>query len=126
MASFGGNTDFPSISTRFHLDWSFASSDTTSDTSAFGSSPNIAFDDITLNTGDVISKFAGPILQQVDAALGPIKPVLDVLETPLPVISQLAGTILTCSTWRSFSDMSPETQSSSTPRSICHRWRRRP
>ena len=91
MASFGGNADFPSISTVFHLDWSAENADPTMPQTAFGSAAHIAFNHVTMNAGDVISHFAGPILDQINSTLKPIKPVLDVLETPLPVISDLSG-----------------------------------
>jgi len=78
----GFGADFPSISTEFHLNWNFGNGN---------SSPAVAFDDVELNAGSFIRNLVGPVIDTVNSALAPIKPILDVLETPLPVISQLAG-----------------------------------
>src|SRR5262249_6419268 len=45
-----------------------------------------------MDLGKFLSKFAGPILSQVRSALEPVKPIIDLLTAPIPVISDLAGT----------------------------------
>ena len=67
----------PQISTEFSLDWNFLEE---------GSTPNIQFNDVSLDLGTFFSEFAAPILESVQKVIGPIHPVLDRLTTPLPVI----------------------------------------
>src|SRR5262249_36761635 len=53
--------------------------------------PSVKFNDVTLNMGTFVSQFIGPIFKKVSDIGKPIKPVLDVLTQPIPVISQLMG-----------------------------------
>src|SRR5207247_3300418 len=47
--------------------------------------------DIRLDAGAFISKFVKPILDNVKSVTGPLQPLVDLLTTPLPIISDLAG-----------------------------------
>ena len=87
IASFGGNVMFPSLRADFHLDWSFSTA-----TGLSGSRPNVAFNNIRLDLGKFLSDFLNPIVSQVQKIVAPIKPVLDILTAPLPVLSDLAPT----------------------------------
>src|SRR5205085_9406200 len=73
------------ISTDFHMDWSFGSGNLS------GSQPNLAFNNVQLHLGTFISGFVAPILRKVKEYLDPVKPIVDALQTRLPVISDLAG-----------------------------------
>ena len=90
-ASFGGSADFPNINADFNLDWNFLNSSTSA--SAFGgnSSPVLALNNVTIDAGQAISKFLGPILTTIDDILQPIEPILDFLNAPLPVVTDLLG-----------------------------------
>ena len=67
----------PQITTGLRLDWDFLEA---------GSSPDLQFNDVNLDLGTFFSNFAGPILQSVQQVTEPIRPIIDKLTTPLPVI----------------------------------------
>lgn len=48
------------------------------------------FDDIALDLGTFIDDFLGPILKEVQNFTKPLQPVIDLVSTPIPGISQLA------------------------------------
>ena len=91
VASFGGSANFPSIAADFQLDWNFNSADTGAPAASFGDQPQIRFENVQLDVGSFFSRFATPILGKVQTVLKPIQPVIDILTTPLPVISDLLG-----------------------------------
>src|SRR5205085_1971205 len=82
-ASFG-SANFPSISSDFVLTWQF---DPTKDNKP----PQVAFKNVTLDLGTFITNFAKPIINEVDKFIKPLRPVVDFLTAPIPVISQLSG-----------------------------------
>jgi len=77
----------PSLEVDFNLGWNF----TPDDTDLRGGVPNVAFNDVRLNLGSFFSSFAGPVLGQVQEVLGPLQPVIDALNTRVPVLSDLLG-----------------------------------
>src|SRR5205807_10360019 len=85
VASINMDDTFPSMSADLLIHWGF---NTTNGLS--GDAPTVEIKDLTLNLGEFISKVAGPILTQIDKYLGPVKPLLDMLNTDIPVISQLS------------------------------------
>jgi len=86
-STYMANTDFPTLTADFILDWTFESG------SGLGSLtvPEVSFENIHLNVGSFLTGFVRDIIDPIQAILGPIEPVIDVLTTPLPVISDLAG-----------------------------------
>jgi 6-phosphogluconolactonase (cycloisomerase 2 family) len=85
-----GNDMFPSFSTDFHLDWTF-----TPQTGFKGNVPNVIFGDVSMNLGTFITNFLQPVLTQIHDALQPIAPIVTLLETPIPGISDLLGSPVT-------------------------------
>jgi len=90
--SFGQDANFPSIHSDFHLGWNFANSNLANTAQPLGNTPEIEFNNVQLDLGSLLSKFAKPIVDQIQTVLKPIKPLLDILTTPLPVLSDLAPT----------------------------------
>ena len=84
LGSFGGATQLPSVRTNLAVDWEFA-------LGSAAQTPVVTFTDVQLNLGEFLSDFAGGALDQVQAVLGPIQPVIAALTDPLPVMSELAG-----------------------------------
>src|SRR5207248_852036 len=85
-------TNFPDIQADFHLDWAFdPNAANAADRGLAGGVPHIVFHDIRLNLGTFLSKFITPFVTAIDNVLQPIKPIVDFLEKPLPVISQFEG-----------------------------------
>ncbi|MAE66420.1 MAG: hypothetical protein CMJ18_19295, partial [Phycisphaeraceae bacterium] len=87
LASLGGDANFPSIAGEIHLFWGF------DDVSDFGGAePEIEFRDIRLNMGEFFTDLFGSTLETINDIIAPVRPVLDILPSPIPVISDLAGT----------------------------------
>ncbi|MCA9092287.1 MAG: peptidoglycan-binding protein, partial [Planctomycetaceae bacterium] len=84
VAGFGANANFPSVDADFNLDWTF-------DTAHGATTPTIAFNNVRIDVGQAIQGFVSPIIDKVNQALDPVRPLLEVLATPLPVISQFNG-----------------------------------
>ncbi len=88
LADFGPGSAFPKIRTDFALDWDYSLGSGTA-------SPTVTFENVELNLGDFFREFAGEALAQVQETLDPLRPVLDTLQGPVPVISELMGGDLT-------------------------------
>jgi Ca2+-binding RTX toxin-like protein/outer membrane protein OmpA-like peptidoglycan-associated protein len=98
--------NFPSVVADFAFDWSLGTVDdpdtvadefagvelSALDGSFLKNGLNfIGFDDIGLDLGKYFSDVIGPIVEKVQEVTEPIKPFLDFLTEPIPVISDLAG-----------------------------------
>ncbi|MEL6109586.1 MAG: hypothetical protein AAFU85_26550, partial [Planctomycetota bacterium] len=94
-ASFGGSASLPRVRSDFSLDWDFRKSFGAlapgEDEDQSISAPIIRFDTIQLNIGEFVSGFVGDSLTKISEVIEPFRPVLEVLQTPVPVISELAG-----------------------------------
>ncbi|MGB2819354.1 MAG: hypothetical protein WBF17_00130, partial [Phycisphaerae bacterium] len=87
LASLGGDTNFPSVSANFHMYWGFG------DTTEFDLvAPAIEFTDIHLNIGEFFSGLFGETLSVLNDIIDPVRPIIDALTAPIPLISDLAGT----------------------------------
>ena len=86
-----GHTALPTITADILLDWQFQPSDE----SIGATEPRIEFDNVQLDLGDFLSRFTGPVLNQIQDVLKPVQPVVDVLSTRLPVLSDLSGSDVT-------------------------------
>ena len=75
----------PGISADFKLDWGWDNDDATD-----SGGLEVAFNDVTIDAGDFLGKALKPYLQQVLDALKPMDPILDIIFTPIPVISDLS------------------------------------
>ena len=86
--SFGGSAAFPRVLANFHLDWSW-------DLKEGQKGPNINVDEIYLDLGSYISDFLGPVLGKLREFTAPADPILEMVTTPLPIISDLLGEPIT-------------------------------
>ncbi|WP_406700164.1 SdrD B-like domain-containing protein [Singulisphaera sp. Ch08] len=93
ITSFGGSAQFPRMRTTLDVDWGFNNASTRTDTAQFGGAPDVRFSAIQLSLGSFFSDFLAPVVTNIKRALDPIQPILQVLTSPLPVISDLAGTV---------------------------------
>ncbi|MFM7150538.1 MAG: hypothetical protein ACKO23_11900, partial [Gemmataceae bacterium] len=87
-AGFGGE-NFPSVRSGLHLDWSFIDADTKTGVKDFGSAPQISFSGVKFDPGEAVRRFLNPILNKINQVLGPIRPIIKTLTSPLPVFSDL-------------------------------------
>lgn len=82
--SFGGDTAFPRLLAEFDLSWKF-------EVGKPVETPSIAINNIQLDVGTFISNLIGPILTEIKKVTGPLQPVVDFLNAPIPILSDLAG-----------------------------------
>ena len=75
----------PSLATEFYLNWSMD----TLDMSTASNPPQIGFNNVRVDMGEFMTRFASPILERVRSVTDILKPVVDVLQTPTPVISDI-------------------------------------
>ncbi|HLO19184.1 MAG TPA: calcium-binding protein, partial [Sphingomicrobium sp.] len=76
-------SDFPTLAADFNLDWNLGQI-------TGGEGPTVAFNDVTLRPGKFFDVFLGPILNVVHEIFDPIKPVIDFLTDPIPIISDVS------------------------------------
>ncbi len=89
-----GSAVFPSLGADFHLDWNFLNADTQSGQLDFGGTPYIGFDNVKLHMGSFITRFVGPIVNQINDIIEPIRPIIQVLQKRLPGLSDLPSAII--------------------------------
>jgi hypothetical protein len=85
--SYQGDANFPRLFTDFHLGWAFSPTDP----GLAGGTPQVAFNDVRLDLGSFVTQFAGPLLAKVKQVLEPVRPIVQLLTDPLPVISEFEG-----------------------------------
>ncbi|WP_428938046.1 hypothetical protein [Fontivita pretiosa] len=84
--SFGNDARFPSLLSDFRLNWVF-DNDTTD--AVFGGAPRVAFENIRLRLGSFFSNFASPVLGEVKRVLAPLQPLVDLLDTNVPMLAKV-------------------------------------
>src|SRR6185436_19525678 len=91
VVSFQGNPVFPSLSADFHMGWGFSAStvDPGNALAGFGNNPVVEFNNAKLNLGSWFSDFVSPVAAKVREVLKPVKPVLDVFKTRMPLLSDI-------------------------------------
>ncbi|MCA9197940.1 MAG: FG-GAP repeat protein, partial [Planctomycetales bacterium] len=87
-ASIDGNAALPQLKTGFNLDWTVSNFG-----DLLGNAPQIEFANVQMNLGSFLSDFLRPIVENINNTLDPVRPVLDVLTDPIPVISDLGGPV---------------------------------
>jgi len=87
IAALPGDTVTPRVLAQLNIDWGFDLADPEAE--LFGNAPEVAINDVRLDLGSFFSSFVAPIVEDVQEVLRPIEPVLDVLETEIPLLAQL-------------------------------------
>ncbi len=77
---------FPTLTADFNLTWNFLN-----DAALTGTLQNVSFDNVRLNFGEFLSNFLGPVVDNITGIFDPLKPIIDAVTEPLPVISDVAG-----------------------------------
>ncbi|MCB1064158.1 MAG: LEPR-XLL domain-containing protein, partial [Verrucomicrobiae bacterium] len=75
----------PSLVTDIYLEWNFSPGD-----GGLGSF-DVQFNNVGIDLGRFVSDFIGPIFSRVQQVLEPIRPVIDLLTTRIPVLSDIDG-----------------------------------
>ncbi len=74
-----GNDGLPSLAGRIDGHWSPTGT----------RAPTLSLDQLYIDPGNAIDKLAGPVINQLNDLVEPIVPVFDLLQAPLPVVSDL-------------------------------------
>ncbi len=81
-----GDGTLPTLLATLDVTW-----DATLSASGFSSSGlAVAFEDVQLDLGSFLEDFLGPIIAEVQKYTKPLQPIIDIVSTPIPGISQLA------------------------------------
>ncbi|MGW2219595.1 hypothetical protein ACWCSD_31795, partial [Nonomuraea sp. NPDC001684] len=80
-----GSAMFPGLFGDFDLDW-----DLTKGGSPDPANLNIAFNNVNLEAGDFFRSVLGPVVTQVKKITDPVRPVIDQLYAPIPVLSDMS------------------------------------
>jgi hypothetical protein len=88
-----GSVSFPSIATDFAMHWGFSSADPDAGATAFGDAPTVKFGDVRFGLGSFLSNLMKPLVDVVHTITVPIQPVLTVLNTPLPILTDLSNAV---------------------------------
>ncbi len=83
VLSIGGSDQFPRMRAVLGLDWGI---EKTFGQPASTGALSVAFNDVQLDLGTFVSGFLKPIFVKVDEIIEPIRPFLDFLTDPLPVV----------------------------------------
>ncbi len=91
ILSFGGSAQFPSLQADLDLTWQLANVtlDGGGVTASSGSEPDVQFNNVQLDLGTFFSNFVTPIVSEVKTILHPLQPLFDVLNTRMPIFSDI-------------------------------------
>jgi len=80
--------NFLSLKSDFSVDWTFGNSKIDPvNPYNLGGVPKIAFTNVKLDLSELIGNLVSPVLKEIQNVTDPIKPILDILTKPLPVLS---------------------------------------
>jgi Ca2+-binding RTX toxin-like protein len=80
----------PKLSSEFLLDWSPNFNPVTG-SDLNGVVPRVEFNHVRLEVGAFFANYVSPVVERINQILEPIRPVIDFLTKPLPVVSQIRG-----------------------------------
>jgi Ca2+-binding RTX toxin-like protein len=81
---------FPKITTGFFFEWGFDDEPLSNIGNAILEGiQTVEFQDVSLDLGSFLGDFVLPILEEVQKITKPMQPVIDILTSPLPVVSDL-------------------------------------
>ncbi len=97
----------PKIETTLAVGWSFLDAEVNpaDDNGDFGETPNVDFNDISVDIGSFFQGFAGDVLREIARVTEPLQPIIDILTTPIPILSDLGSSKVTL---LDFAGTSPE------------------
>src|SRR5262249_30282483 len=82
----------PSIATDFQMHWDLGGAFPTSGTSSLGAAPTVNFNNVRVSLGQFLSKMVKPLVEDIQQAIGPLAPVLQLLNARVPGISEMSET----------------------------------
>ncbi|MGP1384849.1 MAG: choice-of-anchor L domain-containing protein [Thainema sp.] len=96
----------PSIGTNLVLDWQFLDADLNSFQTA---APTIAMNGVSLDVGSFFGGFVGPIFEGITTALEPVMPLVELLQTEIPILDKRIIDVAKALAEAGLGDFSPET-----------------
>lgn len=84
----------PALEANFIFDWGLANPDVLSEGFNFNIAEGlntVKFLNAGLDLGSFLGDFLGPVVSQIQEFTEPLQPIIDILTTPIPVISDMAG-----------------------------------
>ncbi len=87
-AEMGDDANFPSIEADLRVNWGFSNANPSAGDLG---QLDVKFRDVRLNGGEFISSFLGPIFDRIDQVIEPVRPVIEFLAEPLPVINDISA-----------------------------------
>jgi Ca2+-binding RTX toxin-like protein len=82
-ATFGGDTQFPSLGANFLLDWN-----TLGNVNA--TPQRVQFNNVSVNLGQFLTNLLRPVVEKIQIVTGPLQPFIDFLKKPVPGLSDLS------------------------------------
>ena len=89
-----GDARMPSLAAGLHLNWASTSGSIDTVVASLAR-PSIEFSGLSLDLGSFISNIVAPMLEPVNDVLDPLRPILNAITAPIPILSELAGRPLT-------------------------------
>ncbi|MDX2215457.1 MAG: calcium-binding protein [Oculatellaceae cyanobacterium bins.114] len=93
-SSLGDSARLPSIGADLELNWGFGAGDGKADGRYQGQAPTVDFNNVRLNIGSFFRSFAEPVFGTLNDVLEPIAPIVDILQTRLPVLDTFGRSFL--------------------------------
>ncbi|NLF31546.1 MAG: LEPR-XLL domain-containing protein, partial [Planctomycetes bacterium] len=88
MAGIAHNDQFPSIRADLYLLWTYGP-----ETGYAIASPVVQFTDVGLDLGQFVGNVLGEVLNTIGEVVAPVAPIVEILTTPIPVISDLGSPV---------------------------------
>jgi streptogramin lyase len=76
---------FPTITGNLFIDWPFSGDPNT------GNAPSVKLTNVQADASSFLTSAVGPVAQDIQDALKPLTPIVDTLNTEIPIISSLPG-----------------------------------
>ena len=88
----GSNAQLPGVLGTFHVDWTIASVLNPSNGSglSIGDPSRIEYKNLHLDAGEFVAKFLCPMFKNIQRATKPLKPIIDTVRAPIPLVSDLS------------------------------------
>jgi hypothetical protein len=84
------SSNLPSLSSDFHLSWTFGGDDPTS-SKALGQAPLIQFNHVKFDFGGFLTQVVSPVIASIQKFTEPLEPLADFLTTPIPLLSDVTS-----------------------------------
>lgn len=89
-ANLAAGSQYPSISTRFVMQWDLDGSKPDAGLTSLGQEPSIRFENVTLNVGTFLNTMLGPVASTIRDFMRPMDPILKIITTEIPVLSDIS------------------------------------